>query len=837
MYFEHGIMKIRALLSILIVEGDLSSSLRGFQAYISIFHMVSILKEAEQPEYSHPVNQKYISAIKAEMKTFLQSYIFPFVGSDILLWGLGIEKKSDLPIDFFGEPCFYYLADQNLHLNIGLQYTKILNLLPKLYMEHTKSIAFTSSEPNPLHDPPETICKIKSKPKEAVNCINEIYFTAMVREALKKLSKISSSSEIDQKKEFCHLLSINLKDWKQDFENIQPLNSQKGPFCQDSSQQYKQLNLNDHEANEENVAPAELNNQNTFNELLIPFSMSNLQRLKEDAISGCFTSDTRILRKKKKLDQGTQKYDFSCQRSSSCSTNSNETLNEVALNAYKEFLDSFQYKDEYLVTYNSSMDESDGEFEPTEKPDAISLDLDEMDMDEMDQGLRILEKQYKVDPLFAQQDDETSQQSGDDSAGTSNITEDGTNINDPVWRKTAIKNLKTIKNKERKPLAFTSYIQMLLKQHQNIQKMASDKFINQFEQEMDSLKVRVAKKHDVFVKRHWEELPRAIKESLHACHVMISGEQNILNKYWIDMSLSSASTTDTKHSGHGFDGTTFDIDSIRGMSSNLANVLPLGGGTVIMTGTFGSSLKKELSKSIGFKSWNNKKAQSFMQLKEVPHFQLMTGRNQKSKVFLCLPNWESAGICQKNFVLTDKYRRMIFDCLIIPAITAMNRPNERIHIASTTRIAMERVRNEKGQLGTSQFDLSQSAVEELATKMNVIIAASDIELVQQAYDFFFIYQVDDIKQFARVEMTQNTLFNSEQINLPSIENLKDCSAQLVNTKDDKGDFIFIPSNDPSVQYNYKFKNNLFEQMNCLTDLIPQERYIYRLDIGYSLTFF
>ena len=54
---------------------------------------------------------------------------------------------------------------------------------------------------------------------------------------------------------------------------------------------------------------------------------------------------------------------------------------------------------------------------------------------------------------------------------------------------------------------------------------------------------------------------------------MISGDKEILRKFFIDMRLSSSDIPNPNNMGKGYNGTSIDIDSLRSMGNHLGNVI------------------------------------------------------------------------------------------------------------------------------------------------------------------------------------------------------------------------------------------------------------------------
>ena len=98
---------------------------------------------------------------------------------------------------------------------------------------------------------------------------------------------------------------------------------------------------------------------------------------------------------------------------------------------------------------------------------------------------------------------------------------------------------------------------------------------------------------------------------------------------------------------------------------------------------------------------------------------------------------------------------------------------------------------------------------------DIITTAEDI-LTQQAFDFFFLYQIDDIKQFTRVylnEKQQTKTHISNRGNTDSNKSLPDSSHILA-------------------QYTYENGDTLYSEFLKLSDLRPSKLdTIYRLDVG------
>jgi len=539
-----------------------------------------------------------------------------------------------------------------------------------------------------------------------------------------------------------------------------------------------------------------------------------------------------------------------------------EDIFGLSRNYYDEFKESLQdvsigYQD---IIYPSSMDSDDSEFKldwkstlqtpsidsylsdsittscddvhsinaESDSSDSVVLTFDEIYTAEklreqfyQEEKQKKLEKELKSDPSFkpsdhsntisstgSYDDDETSTSSPDVSFS---FTEE-----DPTWRKSSLRELKAIHEQDCNCISFTNYITLLLETHPTLTKMATDCFIKEFEVEMDTLKKTVGKKKSIFSKQSWHQLPKAIKGYLEAASIMLSGDKKLLQNVFVDMTISSSNTTNPNIMGKGFNGTSIDIDSIRSMDHHLGNAIPAGGSSIIMSGKIISTLKKELPKSISYKIWDNKEKRGFKELKEVPHFQLMTSRNHKSKIFLCLPNLDSSETCSKSFVLKENFRKKIMDTLIIPSISAMNTPNERINFFSSTRIAMEKSRNEKGQLGNTHIDLSNNGVQQLSKRIQDIIATTDDVFIQQAFDFFFLYQIDDIKQFTRVYLTEM------QPTSTNISNMKTTDKQKP-----------LPlSSHMLAKYTYENGDTLYSEFVKLSDLRPSKLdTVYRLDVG------
>ena len=440
-----------------------------------------------------------------------------------------------------------------------------------------------------------------------------------------------------------------------------------------------------------------------------------------------------------------------------------------------------------------------------------------------DKKKKKIERELKSDPIFQLAEtssSSSSSNSGDECASSSAVSFTFTE-EDPWWRISSLRELKAIHALRRTNISFTKYVSLLLDSHPTLVDMSTKEFISTFELEMDTMKKKIGRVKNIYSKQTWHQLPKRVKEILKAASIMISGDKKLLGAFYVDMRQSSSTSVDEESLHKRYDGTSVDIDSLRGMDSHLHNVIPAGGGTVIMSGRNTSSLKKELPKSISFKLWDNKAELAFKELKEVPHFQLMTSRNQKSKIFLCLPNFESGESCRHNFVLKENYRRELLDTLIIPSITAMNTPNERINFFSSTRIAMEKSRNEKGQLGTSQIDFSEKGVQLLSNIMREKIAASDDIHIQQAFDFFFLYQVDDIKQFTRV------YFKEKEPN----------KAGVPNTISGNENESFNLSLQQSVTYDFEDGKTLYSELQKLSDIRPLKLdTLYRVDVGYHFTF-
>jgi hypothetical protein len=429
-----------------------------------------------------------------------------------------------------------------------------------------------------------------------------------------------------------------------------------------------------------------------------------------------------------------------------------------------------------------------------------------------------LEKELKSDPSFKPSDHSSatsSTGSHDDDLTSSPDVSFAFTEEDPKWRKSSLRELKAIQEQDRHCISFTNYISVLLETHPTLSKLSTDHFIKEFELEMDTLKKPVGKKN-IFSKQYWHQLPKPIKGYLEAASIMISGDKKLLQTVFVDMTMSSSNTLNPNIVGKGFNGTSIDIDSIRSMDNHLANVIPAGGSSIIMSGKNISTLKKELPKSISYKIWDNKEKRGFKELREIPHFQLMTSRNQKGKIFLCLPNLDSSETCSRSFVLKETFRKKIMDTLIIPAITAMNTPNERINFFSSTRIAMEKSRNEKGQLGNTHIDLSNKGVQQLSKMIQDIIATTDDIFILQAFDFFFLYQIDDIKQFTRVYLKE---MQPTSTNCSNITNTEEQNPSLESSR-------------MLAKYTYENGDTLYSEFIKLSDLRPSKLdTVYRLDVG------
>ena len=585
---------------------------------------------------------------------------------------------------------------------------------------------------------------------------------------------------------------------------------------------------------------------------MVPICIENFEKITATATGNIDTADNVMTMRLRNISDSNVGYNSTLE--SKDTFNSSKTFYDEFKESLKD--DDMVYQD---IIYPSSMDSDDSEFRldlkttlQTHSADLYISDLTDTSCDDLqisnadsdsseplpltfdelykaeklreqlykEEKKKKLEKELKADPSFKPSDPTSttfsSGSSVDDDTSSSPDVSFSFTEEDPIWRISSLRELKAAHVQDRNCISFTSYIALLLETHPTLSKMSTDHFIKEFELEMDAVKKTVGKRKSVYSKQSWHQLPKAIKQYLEAASIMISGDKEILRKFFIDMRLSSSDIPNPNNMGKGYNGTSIDIDSLRSMGNHLGNVIPHGGSTIIMSGKNISTLKKELPKSISYKIWDNKEERGFLELKEVPHFQIMTSRNHKSKIFLCLPNFDSSETCNKSFVLKESFRKTIIDKLIIPAISAMNTPNERINFFSSSRIAMEKSRNEKGQLGNTHIDLSNKGVEQLSKRMQDIITTAEDILTQQAFDFFFLYQIDDIKQFTRVylnEKQQTKTHISNRGNTDSNKSLPDSSHILA-------------------QYTYENGDTLYSEFLKLSDLRPSKLdTIYRLDVG------